>query len=139
VTFQGLDEQSARSFAERWLPAWSGNRPDVLASFYTDDAFYSDPAVPRGIHGRENLRAYFTKLLARNADWVWTHRDSIPMADGFVNLWHASIPAGGRTVEIDGVCTVQLRDGRICSNQVFFDRADLLRALAGDETRVSRP
>ena len=30
----------ARRFAEEWLPAWSGNRPEFLASFYSDDAFY---------------------------------------------------------------------------------------------------
>ena len=30
--------------------------------------------------------------------------------------------------EIDGACTVQLRDGLIYSNQVFFDRSELLRS-----------
>jgi len=30
----------AQHFAEQWLPAWTGNRPDFLAGFYSDDAFY---------------------------------------------------------------------------------------------------
>jgi hypothetical protein len=129
--FRGMDADEARAFAERWLPAWSGNHPDLLASFYTEDAVYSDPAIPSGVQGRHALLAYFTKLLGRNPEWVWSHRGSVPMQDGFLNLWHASIPTAGRTVEADGACTVQLREGLIFANHVFFDRSELLRALVG--------
>jgi hypothetical protein len=130
MDFHGYDAQRARAFAEIWLPAWSGNRPEHLVSFYTDDVYYADPAIPAGVRGRQALLSYFTKLLSRNPNWVWTHRGSIPMQDGFLNKWHASIPAGSAAVEIDGVCTVQIRDGRIYSNEVFFDRRELLQAIA---------
>ena len=129
MRFPGMAAAEARAFASRWLPAWTGNDPERLASFYTDDAFYSDPAIPSGVHGREELVAYFRKLLAQNPNWVWSHRGSIPIADGFLNFWHASIPVRDRIVEADGVCTVQLREGLIYSNQVFFDRSALLRTL----------
>jgi hypothetical protein len=129
MQFTGMNSDEARAFAEKWLPAWTGNRPELLASFYTPDAVYSDPAIPQGVRGRDALLAYFTKLLARNPEWVWVHRGSIPMQDGFLNLWHASIPVGGRTVEAEGVCSVQLRDGLIYANHVFFDRSELLQAL----------
>jgi hypothetical protein len=129
--FRGMDADEARAFAERWLPAWSGNHPDLLASFYSEDAVYSDPAIPSGVQWRHALLAYFTKLLGRNPEWVWSHRGSVPMQDGFLNLWHASIPTAGRTVEADGACTVQLREGLIFANHVFFDRSELLRALVG--------
>ena len=66
--------------------------------------------------------------------WVWTQRDSIPLRDGFLNLWHASVPVGERVLDIDGVCTVQLRGGLIAPNQVFFDRSELLAAI-----RAARP
>jgi hypothetical protein len=124
------DAERAADFAERWLPAWTGNRPVVLASFYTDDAFYADPAIPAGVRGRDALLEYFTRLLARFPDWVWTHRGSVPMRDGFLNKWHAVIPVGEQAIEVDGVCTVQLRGGRIYANEVFFDRSELLAALA---------
>ena len=130
MTFNGLDATEARAFAERWLPAWTGNAPERLAAFYAEDTFYSDPAVPAGVHGRPALLAYFRRLLARNPAWVWTQRASVPLADGFLNHWHATIPAGGRVVEVDGVCSVQLRDGLIYANRVYFDRTELLRALA---------
>jgi SnoaL-like domain len=127
--FDGLDAEQARAFAERWLPAWSGNRPELLLSFYTDDAYYADPAVPAGVRGRAALLAYFTRLLGHFPTWVWTHRGSDPLQDGFLNRWHASIPVGAGTVEVGGVCTVQLREGRIYANEVFFDRSGLLRAI----------
>ena len=126
-----MNPDGARAFADKWLPAWTGNRPELLASFYTLDAVYSDPAIPEGVRGRKVLQEYFCKLLARNPEWVWAHRGSIPMEDGFLNLWHASIPVGKQTVESEGVCTVQLRDGLIYANHVFFDPSELLKALSG--------
>jgi hypothetical protein len=39
-----LSSAEARRFAEEWLPAWSGNRPEFLAGFYSDHAFYLDPS-----------------------------------------------------------------------------------------------
>ncbi len=129
ITISAYDAEEARRFADRWLPAWGGNRPELLVSFYSDDAFYCDPAIPQGVRGRERLLAYFRKLLGRNPDWVWTQRGSVPLADGFLNLWHASIPVGAGVVEVDGACTAQLRDGLIYRNEVYFDRSDFLKAL----------
>ncbi|MCP5059205.1 MAG: nuclear transport factor 2 family protein [bacterium] len=125
-----MNETDARTFAEKWLPAWTGNRPDLLASFYTQDAVYSDPVVRQGVRGQDALLSYFGKLLGHNPEWVWVQRGSIPMQDGFLNLWHASIPVVGRTIEADGVCSVQLRDGLIYANHVHFDRSELLAALS---------
>ncbi len=129
MRFPGMDSEEARKFAEKWLPAWTGNQPERLVSFYTADALYSDPAIPTGIRGEAALLAYFTKLLALNPRWVWRHRGSIPIRDGFLNQWHATVPVGDRAIEVTGVCTVQLREGRIYSNQVFFDRSELLEAI----------
>lgn len=134
MQFDGMSGEEARAFAERWLPAWTGNQPERLVSFYADDAFYSDPAIPAGVRGRPALLAYFTRLLARNPDWVWVHRGSIPIRDGFLNQWHATIPVGDRLVEATGVCTVQLRSELIYSNAVHFDRSDLLRAILADRS-----
>jgi hypothetical protein len=127
--FEGLSVAEAKEFAQRWLPAWTGNDPQRLASFYTEDTFYSDPSVPDGIRGREALTDYFAALLSRFPDWEWSNRDATPMEGGFLNHWHARIPIGDTVVECDGVCTVQLRDGLISRNEVFFDRSELLAAI----------
>lgn len=122
MRFEGLSPGEAREFAARWLPAWTGNRPEALAAFYSDDAFYADPGVPEGIRGRTALTLYFRKLLARYPDWVWTQERAVPLENGFLNFWQARIPGGARVVTLRGVCMVQLRGELICRNEVFFDR-----------------
>lgn len=126
-----LTAEEARRFAAEWLPAWTGNSPEALAAFYSDDAFYLDPGVPDGLAGKPALLAYFRKLLAANPRWEWTQVEGIPMADGFLNKWHARIPVGTTTLELVGVCLVQLdAAGRIRRNEVYFDRTPLLREIA---------
>jgi steroid delta-isomerase-like uncharacterized protein len=125
-----LTPDQAREFAGRWLPAWTGNRPEHLASFYAEDAFYSDPGIPQGVQGRAALTAYFSKLLAQNPDWVWTQVEGIPMEGGFLNKWKAVIPVGAKSLEIIGVCFVQLNEqGQIRRNEVYFDRSALLAEI----------
>jgi hypothetical protein len=128
--FNGWNAEETAEFAGPWLRAWTGNNPEGLASFYTEDAFYSDPAIPHGVRGRGALLAYFRALLGHNPRWVWTHRGSIPLERGFLNRWHASIPVGDRKVDAEGICIVQIREGLIFRNEVYFDRAGLLSAIA---------
>ena len=121
----------AKQFAQKWLPAWSGNNPELLVRFYSEDAFYLDPGVPDGIKGKPELLAYFRKLLASNPNWVWSQIEGIPLADGFLNKWLAKIPVGPITLEIIGVCLVQLDNaGKIRRNEVYFDRTQLLAEIA---------
>ena len=127
----GLSVSEARAFAQKWLPAWSGNNPELLAGFYSEDAFYLDPAIPGGIKGRPALLAYFRRLLGCNPNWVWTQIEAIPLEDGFLNKWLAKIPVGSKIVDVVGVCLVQLDgDGKIRRNEVYFDRNDLFSEIA---------
>ena len=130
ASFEGLSTDEAVDFTDRWLPAWTGNDPDRLASFYANDVFYSDPAVPDGVEGKEALRRYFGALLSRFPDWKWRNVDATPMQGGFLNVWHATIPVAGQILEVEGACTVELRDGLISRNRVYFDRSELRGAIA---------
>lgn len=121
----------AKQFARKWLPAWSGNNPELLVSFYSEDAFYLDPGIPDGVRGKSELLAYFRKLLANNPNWVWTQIEGIPLEGGFLNKWLAKVPVGPVTLEITGVCLVQLDSaGKIRRNEVYFDRTQLLAEIA---------
>jgi hypothetical protein len=125
-----LSVAEAARFAERWLPAWTGNDPERLADFYSDDALYVDPGIPAGVRGKAGLLAYFRKLLAHNPNWVWTQLEAIPLADGFLNKWLARIPVGAKTLDVVGVCLVQLdAAGKIRRNEVYFDRTELLAEI----------
>ena len=56
----------------------------------------------------------------------WTRREYFTFADGSGTafLWHAQLtPAsGGKTAEIDGMDLALIRDGKLCRNEVYFDR-----------------
>ncbi|KAF1720624.1 nuclear transport factor 2 family protein [Pseudoxanthomonas japonensis] len=133
---RSLGKDEARQFALSWLPAWTGNDPERLASFYADDAYYLDPGVPDGINGKPALLAYFSRLLAYNPHWVWTQVEGIPMEDGFLNKWHATVPVGDKILSITGVCLVQLdAQGKIRRNEVYFDRSNLLAEIASQRNR----
>jgi hypothetical protein len=122
-----LTRQQAEEFTSKWLPSWTGNNPEKLASFYSDDVLYKDPAIPEGAHGKEELIAFFRKSLGQNPNWIWELIEPIPMEDGFLNKWRAKIPVGPKMVECTGVCLVQFnKEGLIKRNETYFDRTDLI-------------
>lgn len=134
-----LNSLEAQNFASHWLPAWTGNNPELLASFYSEDVLYLDPAIPAGIQGKPALLAYFAKLLAYNPNWLWSQLEAIPMQDGFLNKWLAQIPVGTTTLEVVGVCLVQFDDaGKIKRNEVYFDRSPLLAHIAKQPHQMQR-
>ena len=125
-----MTREEAREFASRWLPAWTGNQPEKLADFYSDDCFYMDAGIPDGARGKAALIAYFRKLLAQNPNWVWTQLEAIPMEGGFLNKWHAAIPVGPKTIDCVGVCFLQFDgQGKIQRNEVYFDRTELVAEI----------
>ncbi len=78
-----MKEQEALRLCDRWLPLWTGNRPDALIEVYAENVFYRDPAKPDGIHERSALLAYFRKLLAAFPDWLWRADAVFPVEGGF--------------------------------------------------------
>ena len=135
-----MTRDEARRFSADWLPAWTGNNPNKVASFYTDDVFYLDPSVPDGIEGKPAFVAYLSKLLAHNPDWVWSQIDAIPMEGGFVNIWKLDAPVGDKIVTCRGVCTVKFKDSLICRNEVYFDTMPLMSAIASwNQQKKSAP
>ena len=125
-----MSKEEAKEFASKWLPAWTGNNPEKLAEFYSDDCFYLDPSIPSGVNGKTALLSYFKKLLSQNPDWVWTQIEPIPMEGGFLNKWLAKIPVGQKVIECIGVCFVQFNSQRkIKRNEVYFDRSELISEI----------
>jgi hypothetical protein len=124
-----MDRRHALRFCRKWLPLWTGNRPEALVRAYAPDVFYRDPAVPDGIRGREALLAYLRKLLMRFPDWVWTADEVFPVNGGFVLLWKAEIPVGRRVVRETGMDLVLVSGDLVVRNEVHFDRSALLAAL----------
>lgn len=113
-------------FCTRWLAAWSGNRPDTLIEYYSNDIYYRDPVKSEGLQGKDQLFAYFKKLLAKNVNWVWKPKEIIPTENGFVLKWIANIPTESSLVTVEGLDIVELQGMKITRNEVYFDRSILL-------------
>lgn len=112
-------------FCDRWLKSWTGNQPDELIRFYSEEIFYRDPAYPNGITNRQKLLEYFTKLLAKNPAWVWKREETIKTEKGFVLKWRAEIPKGTEIVTEFGLDIVELSNNLIVRNEVYFDPSRL--------------
>ena len=108
-----MNTQEAQGFAGKWLPAWTGNRPEELLEFYAEDVFYLDPGIPSGVKGKAELRTYFVKLLAQNPDWVWTQIEAIPLEGGFLISGWPKSPWGIRWLNVlEYVWYNSMRNGR---------------------------
>lgn len=117
------------AFINDWLKSWTGNNPDNLLTYYADNALYIDPANPKGIIGKENLSGYFSKLLLKNPNWVWTAEEIIPTNNGCTLKWKAQIPVSEKTIFLYGLDIVEITDGKITRNEVYFDRTPWMAAI----------
>ena len=124
-----MDKTALKSFADKWLTAWTGNRPELLLGFYTEETFYLDPAYPNGITGKSSLSAYFSKLLSKNPDWIWSAEEIMPTEKGFTLKWKAVVPVKNKRLTLYGLDIVELSAGKISRNEVYFDRHEWMIML----------
>ena len=121
-----MTEAEAREFCAKWLPNWVGGAPAVenLLTFYTDDAFYDDPNVPKGAKGKEALGSDLKLLLAKYPDWKFDIVSINPTPKGFILQYLAKVPQiGGKTIEnFRGVDIIEMEGGKISKQQGYFDR-----------------
>jgi hypothetical protein len=125
-----MTHDEALALTRRWLPLWTGNRPDDLLTCYAEDARYRDPAKPDGLQGHGELRRYFGKLLALNPAWRWEAEEIMPTAGGFTLKWRAIIPVGDQEIVEHGLDIVEVdARGLITRNEVYFDRTAWFAAM----------
>ncbi len=124
-----MNKPEILELCKRWLPAWTGNKPEKLISFYAETAFYRDPANIYGLKGYDQILPYFKKLLAANPNWIWEAVEIFPTERGFNAKWKATIPVGKDTIIEYGIDIVEVENGKITRNEVYFDRSALVEAL----------
>lgn len=118
-------------FCKEWLDTWTGNRPQELLKFYHPDAFYADPSKRQGLKGHAQLLPYFQKLLSLNPSWKWEMMELFLTDKGFTLKWKAVIPVGNSYLEEIGLDIVEIENGLISRNEVYFDRTKWMEALKG--------
>jgi ketosteroid isomerase-like protein len=126
-----VDERTMLTLAERFLAAWTSQDVERVLDCYTEDLVYLDPNTRGPVRGRDAMRRYLTRLFAA---WTmtWSLREAALFEGGrgCTVLWHATLQrAGGPKAEADGMDLVEVREDRICRNEVRFDRSMLSGGL----------
>jgi len=89
---------------------------------------YLDPNTHGPVEGRDSLHRYLAKLFAKwKMHWTLKEFHTFSEVSGGGFLWHATLTPtdGGRTVEVEGMDLVVLRDNLLRRNEVYFDRMAL--------------
>jgi hypothetical protein len=124
-----MNLHDAETFCKNWLSAWTGNNPEKLMAYYAPDAFYLDPTNKKGLKGHKEMLPYFTILLRNNPEWTWSHEEIFPTDKGFTLKWKAIIPVRESRVVEYGLDIVEIIDGKIARNEVYFDTLTLVNAI----------
>ncbi len=124
-----MERSKLEQFCMKWLNAWTGDKPEELVNYYAKDAYYQDPATPRGLKGQTEILSYFRKLLSKNPDWRWKLEELYPTQNGFILKWKAEIPVGDEIINAVGMDIVELSKDKITRNEVYFDRTLMLDKL----------
>ena len=106
---------------------------DALRDLFTPDAEIR-PVGSRRRQGRSDVLAYYPKVLATFAE----HEDVVERASVAGDVVTVEIRFDGRTrgghaVTFDAVDVFDLRDGRIARISLWYDTADVLRQVRGEE------
>ena len=123
-----MDKKKMYQLAESILGAWNTQEVDKVLACYTDDVRYVDPNTNGPVEGSEAMRRYLTKLFVNwKMNWRLKEAFMFDDRDGCAVLWRATLQRveGGKSVDIDGMDLVIVKDDRLQRNEVYFDRAAL--------------
>jgi len=124
-----MELEKAKVFCNQWLPAWTDNNPELLISFYSEDAFYLDPFIPQGLKGNEQILAYFRNFLSYYPNWKYEYVEIFPTEKGFTLKWKVLLPINNHTIVEYGLDIVELLNDKIIRNEVYFDTGHLLKTI----------
>jgi ketosteroid isomerase-like protein len=100
-----ISEEHARAFAQEWIDSWNSHDLDRIMSHYADDFQMTSPFIvklmndPTGIiKGKENVRAYWAKVLKRIPDLHFELIEVLSSVDSITIYYHAVL--GKRAAEV---------------------------------------
>lgn len=117
-----------RDFVRRYAAAWASREPGVMAPLWHDDGELHHPALSASIPG-ERVAANNDNTKTRLPDFEWWLLDWAAQGNVVYLHWRNRATIGGRRHEWTGVDRMELRDGRIEREDVYFDTVPLRQAL----------
>ncbi len=93
---------------------------------------------PQNIVGIEGFKAYYKNYLTGFTNITFTIVDAFGQGDKIVKHWKFTgkhtgaffgIPATGKTVDVNGVTLVKMKEGKIAQEQDFLDNLEFMQQL----------
>jgi steroid delta-isomerase-like uncharacterized protein len=111
---------------------------DTLSEFHTDDTVDDFVAIGE-IRGKTSIRRFFDELFAAFPDFEMTVERIVGDRSTAVVQWHAAgsfsggkfqgIEATGKHVEIRGVDVMEITEGLVRHNTIYYDGASFARQI----------
>jgi steroid delta-isomerase-like uncharacterized protein len=122
------------------LELWNTGSPEIAKQLYSEHAERTDPngrepIRHRGVHQIANFVA---EVRTAFPDFKLQIKESFGQGDHIASHWTVTgtqrgefqgIPASGQRIEVSGMSLDRLRDGKVVSEHVYFDRLALLEQL----------
>ena len=115
---------------------WNTGRAELAAELYDTNAEYHGPAGT--IHGLQQITGYLASLHRGFPDFKLDIKQTLVESDHIAIRWTCTgthkgefqgIPATGKRVEIDGMTTGEIKNGKIAQEYVFFDQLSMLQQM----------
>jgi uncharacterized protein len=130
-------EKNIKMYSETWDEIINtGNLELINNTNFTDDITMI--MSPENIVGIDAFKDYYSNFVTGFSDVKFTISDVFGQGDKLVKHWNFSgvhsgdffgIPATGKSVNIDGVTLVKMKDGKIAQEQDFMDNMVFLQQL----------
>jgi steroid delta-isomerase-like uncharacterized protein len=145
-------EGFARDFADRWQKAWNSRVPEEVTALCTEDVVWDDPITEQPERGRAAVADYLRSVWRAFPDLGFTWPEG-PYAsfEGIKLALHWRVtgtmlgpmnPPGfaptGRSIELEGVDLLEIRDGLCSAYTGFFDAQSVAQQIGAAPATGSR-
>jgi steroid delta-isomerase-like uncharacterized protein len=126
---------------ERYVELYNASDLDGVMDLYAEDAVQ---LMPEGLfEGRQAIRERLARDLEACPDIEWTVESYVEQGDSFCDEWSfvathtgpfllpdgTELPPSGKQVELRGMEYVQVRDGKIVVDNLYYDNLAVMTQL----------
>ena len=141
ISFTSCENEKVEKNIKMYSNTWdeiinAGNLDLINDTNFTDDITLV--MSPENIVGIEGFKDYYSNFVNGFSDVEFTLVDVFGQGDKIVKHWHFKgthsgdffgIPATGKSVNVEGVTLVKMKDGKIAQEQDFMDNMIFLQQL----------
>lgn len=134
-----MSEQDNVRIAQEAFDAWNAHDPKRVVALHDEQFVMESDTLPAPMRGQEAERHFVEMYLQAFPDLHFTVEQVLASGDYVVTRWHAigthrgelmGIPATNRRGEgIHGCTVIEVKNGKIVREWLYWDSATLLRQL----------